>query len=70
MPQDKLNEREHATIMAALRIFQKQQADHNMAAMDQFYAVFPLTNKEINTLYEKINFEGLQWPSVTSAKKR
>lgn len=50
----KLSKRELATVLAALRTFQKEEEAYRNA-MPHFEDVKPITNEEIDTLCERIN---------------
>ena len=55
-----LNKRETATVLAALRLFQKEARDKGFWRMqEQFADIKPLSNKEIDALCIRINFTGL-----------
>lgn len=47
---------EHATILAALRLFQEEiESNGDSPIIDHFYEHDPLTSEEIDTLCERIN---------------
>lgn len=57
--------REVATVLAALRLFQRGAALSG-AEMEHFAEAEPLTNEEIDALCERINFE--EWPASAAAE--
>lgn len=53
-PKPALNDRELATVLAALRLFQEQDAD-DRADSEYFADVKPLTDDQIDALCERLN---------------
>lgn len=51
----KLNNRELATVLAALRTFQNLTCKYTFKGLPLFYDIEPLTNDEIDNLCEQFN---------------